>query len=239
MSILRRHLLLAQQAGGGGPQFVGAAPATQVPADGNSLVVNIGSAISGIQNGDFVVAVWASDTATGDQLGFNTGPGLVGEPPSLPFSAGAASNPGHFVKGWTYSTASPSISVLNQASGSAAREGVLLFAAFRNVQAPTASQVARFSQDGAADPPPLSGVSSGSIVLAIGLLDDDASTFSIFSGYTIATQGASAAIGTRGDAASAAIAYQTSAVSGTVDPPQFFGASDETYAYTIELRAAP
>lgn len=230
------QLIAQQQAGGGAPQFVGAAPATQI-AQGTTEVINVGTAITGIQNGDYVVAVWASDDTTGSDVVFNTGAGLIGEPASLPLSSENSVAPGHFVKGWSYSAASPSLSVSNP-SGNEGRDGVLLLAAFRSVQIPVSGNVARAANGVSGNPnAPSLSVSAGSIVLAVGMLDDDGVVMTAPTGFTMATQGRVRDIGRSN--ATAAIAYQTAASTGTAAPSAFSSpGSDAWYAYTIELRAA-
>lgn len=228
---VERTIALTLQAAPIDSMFVGAAPAILVPADGNTISINLGTQIPNIQDGDYVMAVYASDNRPAGDLGTVTGLGTF-----LPNVNTVTRSPAHFITEFTYSSASPIATIMSPSNPDPSLDAVLLLCAFRNVIAPTSSQVANV-ESGPGNPNfPSRSISANSIVVLIGLLDDDGTTFAAPSGYTMAVQGTAAPLA-MADNVTAGIAYRKVTSAGPQSPGSFTSsASDSWNAYTIELR---
>ncbi|AUQ74746.1 hypothetical protein PhaeoP71_01885 [Phaeobacter piscinae] len=225
------QLIAANQGGGGGPSFVGAAVlgAEAIP---ETVSIDLSSSVPGIQSGDVIVACFMSDSERSPNLTYTTGSGFVGEPADIfpPRTSDAALA----AKIWSYSSSTPQFGFTTR-DGPSTLSVVWIFCVYRGVSAigPRTSVEATGSS-GMPDPGSLSGISASSIVLAIGGLDDDGVSVTPQAGFSLATS----AIVSTGSPATVMLSHQLLPAAGTINPGAFIGSGDDTWAaYTVELLA--
>jgi hypothetical protein len=242
MSNIRRHMLLAaavEQAGGGGPQFVGASGELRNTVN-QPLQLSLSATIPGLQNDDYIVIAIAADSITGDGLTFDTGSSFAQpiKPPNLRTQTGLS--PGQTLALLRYDSSLDQIRV-----GFESSPYVMVMAAFRNVE--DFSDTSRLVNNGSTSfssfpASSLSGTTAGSIVVVAGMLDDDGALVSPSPNYTIAAQGTALGVGnTSSNNSTVMIAYRENVPGGTESPGLFDlnGANDGLVVYTLELLAAP
>jgi hypothetical protein len=230
----------AMAAGGSGPpdvssiQYVGQT-SFGIPYTSPSKNLYLPNDIPGLQHGDVVFILFASDSLYGHNVTFDSG---SQNQDTFDEIESGLSSPNYWIKCYQYDSAKPRLNIDLDGATQAYHGAAFIIFAFRNVQYPLpVAAVEDTSSAGMPHSPQIDNVYSSSFVLLMGFLDDDRETGASLPGAFM-IGGSSVAHGSSVNNASVMAAYyrHDQHSGGTITPPAFAGSSsDSWYAVTLEL----